>query len=166
MLDVSNGRLNGLTTLELPLLPFVHRFDAASVHHLNTGIGGWPRAVGIHPAVAQIHEGLFDFAARRLDQVLALADLCCQGVPVSGWPRAIRIADKAFGPHHSPRPPRQALLVRDRQTHLDAELVPVSRLAFADAFRFRCMQCVELVLVLGLLDTDTMALGHPVRALQ
>ena len=104
----------------------------------------------------------FSYIARLYPRIakVGLADLCCQGVPV------VRVAHKAFGAHHSPRPPRQALLVSDRQTHLDAELVTVSRLAFADALHLRCMQCVELVLVLGLLDTDTMALGHPVRAVQ
>ena len=75
MLAVPNRRLNGLAALELPLLTFVHRFDAASMHHLNTGIGGRPRAIGIHAAVTQIHEGLFDFAAHRFDQVITLTRL-------------------------------------------------------------------------------------------
>ena len=142
VLDVSNGRLNGLTTLELPLLTFAHRSNAPSMDHLNIGI------VGIHAAVAQIHECLFDFTARRFDQVIALANLRRQGVPI------IRVANKALGAHH------QALLVRDRQTDFNAEFVTVSGFAFADAFHLRRMQRVEFVFVLGLLCTNAL------RALQ
>ena len=45
------------------------------------------------------------------------------------------------------RSPRQSLFMRHGLTDFDAELVTVSRLAFADAFHLRCMQRVELVLV-------------------
>ena len=86
--DVPDRRLNGLAAFELLLLTFAHRLDATPMNDFNT------RIVGIHATVAQIHEGLFDFTARRLDQVIALADLRGQCVPV------IRIANEAFGAHY------------------------------------------------------------------
>ena len=91
VLDVPDGRLNGLTTLEPPLLPFVHRgaglapFDAPAMHPLNTG------RVGLHAPVAPIHDCLFDFTARSLDPIIRLADLRGPCVPVIG------VANKAFG---------------------------------------------------------------------
>ena len=46
--------------------------------------------------------------------------------------------------------------MRDGETNFNAELVTVSGFAFADAFDFRRMQRVQLVLVLRLLCTDAL----------
>ena len=88
------------------------------------------RIVGTHAAVAQIHEGLFDFTANRLDQVIALADLRGRCVSV------IRIANEAFGTHY------QSLLMRHGETDFNPKLVTDSRLAFADTFHFGRVQRV------------------------
>jgi hypothetical protein len=60
------SRLNRLT--------FAHQgvgfgpFNASPMNYFNT------RIIGIRTAVTQIHEGLFYFTARRLDQVIALTN--------------------------------------------------------------------------------------------
>jgi fermentation-respiration switch protein FrsA (DUF1100 family) len=48
----------------------------------------------------------------------------------------------------------QPLFLRDREAHLDAELVGLACLSFPNAFNFRRMQCVELVLVLWTLAAN------------
>ena len=53
-----------------------------------------------------------------------------------------------------PRTDDQPLFLRDREAHLDAELVGLARLSFPDAFNFRRMQCVEFVLVLRTLAAN------------
>ncbi len=45
----------------------------------------------------------------------------------------------------------QAVLARDRNAGFNAELVSVARLALADTFDFRGMQCIEFVFVFRLL---------------
>ena len=73
---------------------------------------------------------------------MGLLQLRRENVPV------VRIAGEAAGADH------QAALVGDDDTGLDAELVALAGFAFADAFHFRGMQGVELVLVVGLLRAD------------
>ena len=60
---------------------------------------------------------------------------------------------------HRTCPDHQSLLQRRHDRHLDAELVAHSHLAFADALDLRCMQRVQLVLVLRPLVQD--AAGAP-----
>src|SRR5471032_3403875 len=48
----------------------------------------------------------------------------------------------------------QPLFLRDREAHLNAELVGLACLSFPDAFNFRSMQCVEFVLVLWTLAAN------------
>ena len=54
----------------------------------------------------------------------------------------------------------QDVFVRDHNAGLDTEFVWFARLALADAFDFRGMQCVEFVFVFRLL------LVNPLRSLQ
>ena len=66
----------------------------------------------------------------------------------------VGIAGEGFCTNH------QAVFVRDHNTGLDTEFVRLARLALADAFDFRGMQCVEFVFVSRLL------LVNPLRSLQ
>jgi hypothetical protein len=67
----------------------------------------------------------------------------------------VGVAREAPGTHHQPR------LVRDCQADLDAEFVGLARLALADAFDFRRVQRVELVLVVALLRADALGAFEP-----
>ena len=66
----------------------------------------------------------------------------------------VGIAGEGFCTDH------QAVLMRDRNAGFNAELVRLARLAFADTFDFRGMQCVEFVFVFRLL------LVNPLYSLQ
>ena len=66
----------------------------------------------------------------------------------------VGIAGEGFCTDH------QAVLVRDRNAGFNAELVRLARLALADTFDFRGMQCVEFVFVFRLL------LVNPLYSLQ
>jgi hypothetical protein len=60
-----------------------------------------------------------------------------------------------------PRTDDQPLFLRDREAHLDAELVGLACLSFPDVFNFRRMQCVELVLVLWTLAANALGSLKP-----
>jgi len=59
-------------------------------------------------------------------------------------------------PREAARANHQALLVRDHQADLDAELKGVARLALGNALDLRGMQRVQLVLGVALLGADAL----------
>ena len=114
VLHVPDHRLHRLASLQPLSFQLRHRLDAPPVHHANAGI------VRIHAPVAQVHVGLFNRFAARVDERIGLLDLRRQRVPIKG------VASEALGPYD------QALLMGDRQAHLHAKLVAVAGLALAE----------------------------------
>ena len=88
-----------------------------------------------------------------LQQRVGLLQLLGQRVAVVG------VAGEGPRAHH------QALLVRDGQADLHAELVGLARLALADALHLGRVQRVELVLVVALLGADALGALQPHRQL-
>src|SRR5512133_246001 len=136
-LQMANGRLHSLPTLEPPTLLRSQRLVLAAMDDLHIGI------VAIYAAIAQIHYHLFGDAAYIFEQDAGLLQLCRENVAI------VRVARKGPRSHH------QAALVRHGDTGFDAELVRLSGFAFTDTLDFRGMQGIKLVLVFPLLGADT-----------
>lgn len=98
----------------------------------------------IHSAKAQVDHNLFCSSSGILQQDIRLLQLLGQEMPVVG------IARKGSCTDH------QAALVGDGNTGFDTEFVGLPRFALADAFNFRGMQGIELVLVFPLLRTNSL----------
>ena len=108
----------------------------------------------VHAPEAQIHDGRGGLHANVLQERVGLLDLRGQRVSV------VRVTGEAARAHH------QAVLVRDRQADLDAELVGLASLPLPDALSFWCVQRIQLVLVLGPLLVDALGALHPGVQLQ
>ena len=87
VLHVPDHRPHRLASLQPLPFQLRHRLDAPPVHHPNA------RIVRIHAPVAQVHVGLFDRFAGRVDERVGLFDLGGQRVPIKG------VAGEAFGPY-------------------------------------------------------------------
>ena len=135
-----------LSSLEPSALRPGQRLVLAAMNDLH------PRIVSINPTKSQINHDLLGFAPDIFEQDARLLQLCRENVTV------VRVAGKGSGTDH------QAALVGHGDTGLDAKLVGLPGFALADALDFRCMQGIQLVLVLRLLLAD--ALGTLKQRLQ
>lgn len=90
----------------------------------------------VSAAIAKVYKDLFRLV---VSQDLHLLQCFQQGVAIVGIAR------------HGPHPHYQPFFVRGRDGDLHAEFIGLAGFAFSDAFRFRCMQAVELMLVALLL---------------
>ena len=140
-LQVPNYRLDGLSALEPFALLGTHGFEPAAVYDLSCH-------QVVNTPVTQINDGRGGFDIEVLQQVSGLLNLFGQGMAVLGE-----------APRECPGANVQALFVGDRDAGLHAELVGPAALALADALSFRCVQGIQLILVLGLLSADALGQG-------
>lgn len=117
-LQVSDGRLHSLASFEPSLFCLAHRLDLAPVDDVHARVGRF----NLFAPVAQVHHDLLWLDLEVLQQDAALLHLGRQNMAIVG------VARETSGNH------QQALFVGDDHTNLDAKLVRLSGLAFADAF--------------------------------
>jgi len=104
-----------------------------------------PRVVRVNAAITQINKHLLGLLADTLQQNLGLLKLRRQNMTV------VRI------PGECARTNDQSAPMGDRKACFDAKFLGLPRFSFVDAFHFRGVHRVQLVLVLRLLAAQTLS---------